>query len=87
MAPGQRDINDTRCHGCSLIRPCPCDAEKNIHGTEPQERGLGEPIIILNKRRRSSVRRHSNPQGKIKSCVCLTFSVFQLGTELITEQI
>ncbi|CAH3129107.1 unnamed protein product [Porites lobata] len=61
MAPGQRDINDTRCHGCGLIRPCPCDAEKNIHGTEPQERGPGEPIIILNNRRKSSVRRHSYP--------------------------
>ena len=72
MAPGQRDINDTRCPGCGLIRPCPCDAEKNIHGTEPQGRGLGEPIIILNNRRKSSVRRHSYPApGKIKSYVYL----------------
>ena len=54
-----KDINDTRCKECGLIRPCPCDAEKSIHD-ENKEMGLDQPVIIINKRR-PSMRRHSYP--------------------------
>lgn len=61
-----KDINDTRCNVCGLIRPCPCDAEKSIHDIGNRDKGVDQPIIIINHRRMSK-RRHSYPApGKIQ---------------------
>ncbi|KAJ7382051.1 Potassium/sodium hyperpolarization-activated cyclic nucleotide-gated channel 3 [Desmophyllum pertusum] len=61
MASNRKDINDTRCKACGLFQPCPCDAEKTIHGFDRKDKEVGQPIIIINKRRQSRMRRHSYP--------------------------
>ena len=61
MVSSERDINDTRCRRCGLIQPCPCQSERSYPGAGHKEKGIEEPIIIINHRRK---RRNSEGQGE-----------------------